>query len=311
VGLDQLIDEGFALPAEEAGETLALVVQQGGEVIAERYSSATTADTKLLSWSMGKSITHALVGIAVADGTIDIDQPAPVPEWQVADEPRAAITIDQLLRMSSGLAFVEDYVDGDASDCLAMLFGDGKDDCAAYAANQPLAGDPDTIFNYSSGTTNIVCRLLGDIYGRRDEFAAWADATLFDRIGMDADLTFDAAGTWTGSSFLHASARDFAKFGQLYLQDGVWEDQRILPEGWVDYASTHKATDDEGNGYGAHWWMRTGHPGVYQAKGYECQRIIVDPRSDTVLVRLGKTPIEQAPIIDEWLDRILGSRLIN
>ncbi|MBT8241644.1 MAG: serine hydrolase [Acidimicrobiales bacterium] len=282
---------------------------QGGEVTTERYAPNVDADEKLISWSMGKSITQALIGIAAAEGTIDVDAPAAVSEWSDPDDPRAAITVDHLLRMTSGLSFAEDYVDDQASDCLAMLFGEGKDDCAAYAASQPLIADPGTTFNYSSGTTNILCRLLGDIYGRDDAFSAWADSVLFHRIGMDVDLTFDAAGTWTGSSFLHATARDFVTFGQLYLQDGRWGDDQVLPSGWVEYASTKQAENDEGTGYGAHWWMRDNQPGVFQASGYECQRIIVDPRSDSVVVRLGKTPIELAPNVDAWLDEILAELL--
>jgi len=309
VGLDAVIAKGFEAPIEQVGEPLALAIMQGGEIIAERYAPTIDAGEKLISWSMAKSITHALIGIAVADDTIDVGAPAAVSEWSGRDDSRAAITVDHLLRMTSGLSFAEDYVDDETSDCLAMLFGDGKDDCAAYAASQPLIADPGTTFNYSSGTTNILCRLLGDIYGRDDAFSSWANKVLFDRIDMDADLTFDAAGTWTGSSFLHATARDFAKFGQLYLRDGMWDGAQVLPPGWVEYASTRQAEDEEGSGYGAHWWMRSGQPGVFQASGYECQRVIVDPRSDSVVVRLGKTPIELAPNVDAWLDEVLSELL--
>lgn len=206
--------------------------------------------------------------------------------------------------MVSGLVFNEDYVDEETSHCIDMLFGDGAEDMAAYTVNQPAADRPNTAFNYSSGTSVVLCRILADLFGSGPRFEAWARKVLLEPIGMDATFTFDSAGTWVGSSFLHATARDFAKFGLLYLRDGVWDRQRLLPEGWVDYARTAQACDEEGNIYGAHWWIRPGDDGAFCANGYETQRILVDPAADLVLVRLGKTPIELADNVDSWLDEI-------
>ena len=310
-GLDRLLDEAFGdhEPSHEPyGQSLAFVAVRGGRLVAERYGPTSGPDDRLISWSMAKSVTHALVGLLVGDGRLDIDRPADVPEWAGATggaaDPRSAVTVDQLLTMTSGLLFNEDYVDEATSHCIDMLFGTGQDDVGGYAAALPLEAEPGTRFNYSSGTTNILCRLLADHVGSGQAFEAWMRRRLLDPIGVDARLTFDGAGTWVGSSFLHATARDFAKFGLLYLRDGVWDGARILPEGWVDLARTARARDDEdGSCYGAHWWIWT-DPSVFYAAGYETQRIIVDPAADLVLVRLGKTPAELGPNVDRWLEQV-------
>lgn len=307
-----LLDEAFGPgndggdQAEPFGLTLAVVAVHRGRLVAERYGPTAGPDEALISWSMAKSVTHLLVGILVGRGELALDTPALVPEWSATepDDPRRAITLDHLLRMVTGTEFNEDYVDAEISHCLEMLFGTGQADMAAYAAALPAVAEPDTVFNYSSGTTNIVCRILADAVGRGSDFEAWMRRELLDPLGIEARLTFDDAGTWVGSSYLHASARDFAKFGLLALRDGVWEGRRIVPEGWVDYARTHRATDDEGDRYGAHWWIWPHGEGVFGASGFETQRILVDPGRDLVLVRLGKTPTEKADAVDEWLERL-------
>ncbi len=306
--LVSLADEAFdAADDGPWGMSLALVVTQGGRLVLERYGPTASAEEPLISWSMAKSIAQALVGVAVRDGLVDIHEPAPVPEWSGPGDPRAAITLDQLLRMAGGTLFVEDYVDDEVSHCIDMLFGEGNGDMAAYTAALPAVAAPDEVFNYSSGTTNVICRILADLVGAGDDFERWMRSQLLDPLGMrSARLTFDDAGTWVGSSFLHATARDFAKFGHLYLRDGVWDGTRLLPEGWVDYARTPRAADDEGNVYGAHWWIWDPEADVFACQGYETQRILVDPSSDAVVVRLGKTPIEKAPHVDGWLGEILA-----
>ncbi len=304
--LAELIDEGFADPSADGphGLPLALVVVHCGRLVAERYGPTAGPDERLISWSMAKSVTQALVGVLVGRGVLDVDAPAPVPEWADPGDPRRAITVDHLLRMVPGLEFNEDYVDAGTSHCIEMLFGSGQDDMAAYTAGQAAVAPPDEVFNYSSGTTTVLCRILADAVGPGPAFERWMGRVLLDPLGIDARLTFDGAGTWVGSSFLHATARDFAKFGLLYLRDGRWEDRRILPEGWVDRARTHRATDGEGSRYGSHWWLWPHGTDVFHASGYETQRIIVDPGADLVIVRLGKTPIERAPTVDDWLERI-------
>jgi CubicO group peptidase (beta-lactamase class C family) len=301
-----VIGEGFDDPSPEGpfGQPLALVVVHRGHLVAERYGPTAGPDDQLISWSMAKSFTQALVGRLVADGRLTLDTPAPVPEWSGDGDPRSGITIDHLLRMVPGLRFDEDYVDAGTSHCIEMLFGEGRHDMAAYTASQPAVAGPDEVFNYSSGTTNVLCRILADAVGRGPAFEQWMREVLLDPLGIEAPLTFDGVGTWVGSSFLHATARDFAKFGLLYLRDGWWEGRRLLPEGWVDYARTHRGTDDEGARHGAHWWQWPHGDDVFHASGYETQRILVDPGADLVIVRLGKTPTDRAPTVDAWLERI-------
>lgn len=304
-----LADEAFTAGDDGPfGMSLALVVVHRGRLVLERYGPTAGPDEALISWSMAKSITQALVGVLVGEGRLDIDGRADVPEWADPADPRHAITLDQLLRMAGGTEFNEDYVDDTVSHCIDMLFGAGADDMAAYTAALGPVAAPDERFNYSSGTTNLVTRILADHVGSGPDFEAWMRDVLLDPIGMaSARPTFDGAGTWVGSSYLHATARDFARFGLLYLRDGAWDGRRLLPEGWVDYARTPRATDDEGSTYGAHWWIWDPEHDVFACKGYETQRILVDPGTDTVVVRLGKTPIEKAPNVDAWLGRILAA----
>jgi CubicO group peptidase (beta-lactamase class C family) len=300
--MDALLDRGCEDPAN--GLTLATVVVQHDRVIAERYGPETGPDSTLLSWSMAKSITHAAAGLLVGQGRLDIHAQAAVPEWADPTDPRHAITVDQLLRMSSGLKWVEDYVDDTVSDVIAMLFGEGQGDTAGFAARLPLASPPDTVWNYSSGSTNIIARLLGELVGGREAMETFLREQLFSAIGMDsASARFDEAGTFIGSSFVYATARDFARFGQLYLHDGCWDNRRVLPAGWVDYAGTPTPSCDTGE-YGAHWWLRPAD--ILYAAGYEGQYVYVVPAADAVVVRLGKTPAAQRPGVEAWLDDIVG-----
>jgi len=310
--LDQEVDALFGRPAAE-GISLAFVVARHGEIVVERYGVQpgnlfqpddlpVGADTPLISWSTAKSMVHAAVGVLVGDGRLDPSEPAAVPAW--AGTPKSAITVLDLLEMRPGLRFVETYVEGEPSHCLDMLFGDGAGDHAAYAAALPLDHPPGTVWNYSSGTTNIICRILGDLVGGAEPgMRAFLDQRLFGPAGMaDADATFDAAGTWVGSSYVHAPARQFARFGELYLDDGVVAGARILPEGWVDHARTVVAHDPEsGFGYGRHWWVWPDQPGSLAAHGYEGQYVIVLPERDAVVVHLGKT---EAAVRDRLVARL-------
>ncbi len=308
--LGRLVDRGFEDGADVGdgmGLQLALVIVNRGRLVLERYGATAGPDESLISWSMAKSIAHALVGVLVGEGRLDPDGRAPVPEWADPADPRHPITLDHLLRMVPGLEFVEDYVDDGVSHCLQMLFGPGAEDMGAYAASLPAQALPGTVFNYSSGTTNIVCRAMADLVGRGPDFERWMRAVLLDPLGMtSARPTFDGAGTWVGSSFLHATARDFARFGLLYLRDGSWEDRRILPPGWVDHARTPRARNEEGKVHGAHWWVWAPDLDVFACQGYECQRILVDPGADLLVVRLGKTPIEKADTVDAWLRELIS-----
>lgn len=306
--LSAALDSAFASgPDGATGLTHALVAIWGGSLAVERYGAEGGPDVRLPSWSMAKSMLHALVGIAVRDGLVDVAKPAGVPAWGAAGDPRGAITLDQLLRMSSGLAFREEYVDAGKSDVIEMLFGAGKDDVAGFAESFPLEHAPDSVFSYSSGTSNIVAAILRRRLGGGDALRAYLRGELFDRLGMrSADPRFDLAGTWIGSSFAFATAQDFARFGLLYLRDGVWNGQRVLPEGWVDYARTPTRTSPEAE-YGAHWWLAQDGSGIWNASGYRGQYIVVDPSRDLVVVRLGASQPEQRGAVYLFLREVVQS----
>lgn len=280
--------------------TRALLIVYDGRLIVERYGPGITKDTRLLGWSMTKSITNAIVGILVKKGKLSLKEPVPVPEWQKKGDPRRAITLDELLRMSSGLEWVESYTDRPVSDVNIMLFL--KPDMGAFAASKPLAARPDTVWLYSSGTTNIISRLIRQVLGSREAYWEFPRRELFNKIGMRSAIwETDASGTFIGSSYLYATARDYARFGLLYLNDGVWQGERILPEGWVAYSTTPTPDAPEGQ-YGAHFWLNGGKdsnpadrrfprlPGdAFFAEGYQGQAIAVIPSRKLVVVRLGMT----------------------
>jgi CubicO group peptidase (beta-lactamase class C family) len=306
--LDQVLDDDGPL-----AETFAVLVVHRGRIVAEHYRGAlehfdrpptpVTVATPLLSWSMAKSVLHAVVGLLVGDGRLDLDAPAPVPEWADPGDQRHAITLRQLLAMRDGLAFAEDYVDGEVSDTIQMLFGDDQSDMAHFAADRPLAAPPGTRFNYSSGTSNIISGVVARLLGPGEPYARFLHSRLFGPLGMtSADPEFDEAGTWVGSSYLRTSARDYARFGLLYLRDGMWDGVRLLPAGWVDYARTWESEDPEdASPYGAHWWGVAGDTlGTFRASGYEGQSITLCPALDLMVVRLGKTPLEREPLLVPW-----------
>jgi CubicO group peptidase (beta-lactamase class C family) len=312
VDLAPLLDAVFDVEGPMA-ETFAVLVVHGGRVVVERYQGAlehfdrastrVTAATPLLSWSMAKSMLHAVVGLLVGDGRLDLDAPTDVPEWSDRGDPRHAITLRQLLAMRDGLDFVEDYVDDRVSDVMRMLFGEGQADMAHFAADRPLAAPPGTRFNYSSGTSNIISGIVARAVGPGESYARFLHGRLFGPIGMQsADPEFDEAGTWVASTYMHATAQDFARFGLLYLRDGMWDGVRILPSGWVDYGRTWVSVDpDDDDPYGAHWYGVVGDTlGTFRAAGYEGQSITICPPLDLAVVRLGKTPLERKANLVPW-----------
>lgn len=291
------------------GETHALVVVHGGRIVAERYAPGVASNSRLISWSTAKSMLHALVGVLVRDGRLDLDARAPVPEWDDPGDPRHAITTRQLLEFRSGLQWVEDYVDDTVSDVIEMLFGAGEPDMGAFAAAKPLAHEPGTTFCYSSGTSNIVSRIVRDVVGPGPASQAFARAELFDPLGMrSARADVDDAGTLVASSYVFATARDFARFALLYLRDGVWDGRRLLPEGWVDQGRAPRSVDEDGDRHGAHWWLWDDNPwGAFNAAGYEGQYLIVVPALDLVVVRLGKTVADLRPALRHELTGLIAA----
>jgi len=311
VALEPLLGAAFD-PEGPLATTYAVVVVHRGWVVADRYGGAlphfdrapepVEPETPLLSWSMAKSMLHAVVGMLVAEGRLDLDAPVPVAAWSGDEDPRCRITLAQLLAMRDGLVWAEDYVDAGVSDVIEMLFGRGREDVAGFAADRALAAPPGTRFNYSSGTSNLISGLVREVLGGRERYERLLVERLFGPIGMrSARASFDAAGTWVASSYVHATARDFARFGLLYLRDGIWAGRRVLPEGWVDRARTWQSTDpDGGKGYGEHWWVTGDDHGTFWANGYEGQSILVCPALDLVVVRLGRTDAEHYPELAAW-----------
>lgn len=307
--LDDVLDQAFAVnPNADLALSLAFVAVQGGRIVAERYGPTSEAHTRLISWSTAKSVTQAALGIAVRDGLIDLDAVPVAPEWADPADPRHDITLSDLLAMRSGLEFNEDYVDATGSHCLEMLFGAANHDMASYAASQGLIHPRGTVWNYSSGTTNIISRRIGTAVAgqdpsegaRRDAMERFLRDELFNPLGMwSAEPRYDDVGTFVGSSYLYATARDLAKFGYLYLRDGRWEDRQLIPSEWVLRARTERSQDPDEPflGYSEQWWTWHDDHQTFAAQGYEGQLIAIVPDLDLVLVRLGKTPIAHRPAL--------------
>ena len=271
------------------GTPFALVVLHKGTVVAERYREGIAADTRLLSWSMAKSFTNALVGIMALDSLLDIHAPMAIPEWQ--NDGRKAITLNDLMQMQSGLSWNENY--GNRSDVNLMLHR--EQDMGLFAQSKPLECEPGTYWYYSSGSTNIVMRYLRGFFASDAEFLGYIRERLFHPLSIrNACFEPDMSGTPVGSSYLYVTARDYARFGQLYLDDGCVRGERILPEHWVEYTVT-PASDSEG-GYGAFFWLNRGKslPDVpedmFSCNGHDGQQIYIIPSREVVVVILGYSP---------------------
>lgn len=270
--------------------TRAVVVVYRGQIVAERYAPGFTSRMPLPGWSMTKSVTNALVGILIKEGKLSLLDKNLMPQWNNGGDRRSQITLDGMLHMSSGLKFNESE-GNPLGDLIQMLFGQAN--AAVYAANQPLEAAPNTKWQYSSGTTNIISGVIRNAIGSDTDYLAFPRRALFDRLGMSsAVIEPDASGTLVCSSFMYATARDWARFGLLYLQDGVWEGQRILPEGWVEYSRTPTELAPKKN-YGAHFWLMnistpSGQNQILTAQGFQDQYIAIIPSHQIVIVHLGK-----------------------
>lgn len=304
-GLSAALDRAFTEPAQPPyRRTRAIVVMKAGRIIAERYADGIGPETQLLGFSMTKSVMSALTGILVRQGKLKLDGPAPVAAWQNPDDPHHAITIDQLLRHTAGIALgssLQASLGSALEPVNAMKFA--EDDMATYAETVPLATAPGTVWNYHDGNTIILAHLIRNAAGGKPADAlTFARRELFAPLGMrHVTLQLDGAGTIEGASNMLASARDWARFGQLYLDDGIAGGKRILPEGWVNYSAT--ATPNAWVGIGAGFWTNQGDSfgakfrvehgwprDAFFAKGTIGQYAIVIPSERLVIVRLGRSP---------------------
>src|SRR5262245_58044873 len=295
--LDAAVAANFAEPAPpRPRNTRALVVVHQGRIVAERYVPGFDAAMPLVGWSMTKGALNALIGMRVTDGKLAGADRALMPEWRGGGDERGDISLDDLLRMSSGLAFDESY-DNPLADVTVMLFARG--DMAKFAADKKLLHPPGTHWSYASGTSIIVAGILRATFANEADYLRYPRERLFEPLGMrSAVFAPDASGTLVGSSMLYASARDFARLGLFYLQDGLWQGNRLLPEGWLAYSLTPTKGAPE-QSYGAQMWLKLpesdgyGEPPMpddsFYFLGHDEQVIAIVPSRDLVIVRLGST----------------------
>lgn len=289
------IDGAFAESNPDAlKRTRALVVVHQGQIVAERYAEGFSQHMPLLGWSMAKSALNALVGIRLRQGKLALSDRRLLPEWSDDQDPRSHITLNDLLRMTSGLSFSERYQDT-LSDVVVMLFAKG--DKAAFAAAKRAEHVPGSRWSYSGGNSNIISHVLRLSFQNKLDYLTFPNRELFSRLGMEnAVIEPDASGTFAASSFMYATARDWARLGLLFLRDGLWEDRRILPQGWVAMGRRPKPTAGEG-AYGLHLWLKLpmsaqgGEPPLpedaYYMLGHEGQIVAIIPSLDLVVVRMG------------------------
>ncbi len=317
VRLTSAVDEAFTEPfaKQRPRRTRAVVVVHGGRIIAERYADGFGPETPQIGWSIGKSVLNALIGTLVADARMSIEQHRLFDEWNGNGDGRSAITVDNLLRMVSGLDFDEPHTRM-LSDVRTMLFLKG--DSAAYAKSEDLVEPVGTSWFYASGSTTLLASAMRKaIGGSQADYFVYPYRALFAPLGMtSAIIEPDAAGTFLVPAFVYASARDWARFGLLYLNDGVWQGERILPEGWVR-GSLAPATGSDGE-YGAHLWLDV--PAFLRPKsagdhklpddaffmlGHDGQMIAVIPSRDLVVVRLGLSRRRNAWDHNAFLQKVL------
>ena len=285
--LENVVKNAFDTPGMEDKRTRSLLVVYKDHIIAEDYSEGFDKSTPILGWSMTKSLTSTMYGILSRKGEIDVYEPADVPQWQ--NDERRNITYNDLLHMNSGLEWIEDY--NTLSDVTRMLFQ--KSDMGVMQASKTLVGKPDSTWNYSSGTTNLLAGpLLKKKFSSQQEYLDFWYRELIDKIGMhSATIETDLSGSFVGSSYGWANTRDWAKFGLLYLNRGNWNGEQIIDSTWVDYVST--PTNTSNGRYGAQFWLNAGghYPDaprdLFSANGYQGQYVFIIPSKDLVIVRMG------------------------
>jgi CubicO group peptidase (beta-lactamase class C family) len=303
--------------------TKAVVIVHDGKIIAERYAPGIGIDTPLTGWSATKSVNNALIGILVREGKLSVSEPAPVAAWSDPHDPRHAITIDNLLRMTSGLDIGDSIKAGLASiidPSTQMLFD--ENDMGVYAERARLAVGPGTGWKYTDASAILLSRIVRDqVGGSEASVYAFAHRELFDKLGMqNVTLEFDGAGTPIGSSHMWAPARAWARFGMLYLHDGGIGGERILPPGWVDYSAALTA-GSETYGYGAGFWTNRGESSggrrrigggmpadAFLARGSQGQYVVIVPSQNLVVARLGPafTHYDDIDVVDRLVADVVA-----
>lgn len=312
--LNSVLNWAFQEPdPEHQRRTRAVVVLQHGKIIAERYGEGFGPDMPLAGWSLAKAALNALTGKLVLEHRLNLQDPVPVAAWQATGDRRQTITIEHLLQMTSGLEFTE-AAGQPLADVTQMLMRTG--DAAAYASNKPLLHNPGSHWQYASGNSNILSKIIRHRMSAQD-YSNLPRRALFAPLGMkNAVLEPDATGNFVASSFFYATAREFAKLGQLYLQNGRWEDRQILPDGWAKYSATPAAAAPH---YGAHFWLDLNDEysasdpepplptGAFHALGYEGQCVSIIPSHELVIVRLGLTRTPSAWRQDRFVNKVIAA----
>jgi CubicO group peptidase (beta-lactamase class C family) len=302
--------------AQKEHNTRAIVLVYRGKIVGERYAPGWTKDTPQISWSQGKSITAALIGVLAQQGRLRVDDLAPVKEWQGKDDPRRQIRIRDLLRMSSGLDVANLGLTGPASFTREnehmRIYFDGLN-VFEHAVNQPPEIPPNTQWRYRNSDPLVLGKIIREMVEARGEnYLTFPQRALFDRIGArNFVLETDAWGNFIMTGYDYGSARDWARFGLLHLWDGVWEGKRILPEGWVEFIAT-PAPADNSRGYGGLFWLNRG--GAWKglpedtcmASGFMGQHTVVIRSRDVVVVRLGPSPRDSTRYLTELVARLLA-----
>ncbi|GAB3712779.1 serine hydrolase [Flavobacterium koreense] len=286
VKLNAIVENAFDKQGQKDKRTRSVIVIYKNRIIAEKYADGFNKNSRILGWSMTKSITGTLFGVLQKQGKFDIMKAAPIAEW--ATDERSKITTNDLLHMNSGLEWEEDY--GKISDVTKMLFI--EEDMTKSQINKPLVGKPNNTWNYSSGTTNLLSGILRKQFKTHQEYLDFWYTNLLDKIGMNSAIVeTDMAGNFVGSSYGWATTRDWAKFGLLYLHKGNWNGEQIFDESWAKYVST--PTNTSNGQYGAQFWLNAGGrfpnapKDMFYASGYQGQMVAIFPSHDLVIVRMG------------------------
>lgn len=303
--LNSAVANAFDTEGTVAKRTRSLLVIYKDKIIAEKYDTGFNKESKILGWSMTKSITATVFGILQHQGKYTINAPAPIPEWKNDD--RKIITTSDLLHMNSGLAWEEDYTA--ISDATKMLFLSRN--MGRIQLEKKVAYKPNTHWNYSSGTTNLLSYILRNQFKTHQEYLDFWYSALIDKIGMNSMVVeTDMAGNFVGSSYSWATTRDWAKFGLLYLHEGNWNGEQLFDKSWAKYVAT--PTNGSKGDYGAHFWLNAGarYPDapkdLYSANGFQGQKVFIIPSQDLVIVRMGLTSDKDFDF-NGMLKGILGS----
>jgi CubicO group peptidase (beta-lactamase class C family) len=295
--------------------TKAIVVVKDGRIVAERYARGYGIDTPMISWSVAKSVVNALVGILVREGRLSVSAAPPIAPWIEPRDPHHAVTVDELLRQTSGLHVPQTNSGADASSRMKFV----EVDPAAFALRAPLDATPGATWSYTDANYVVLSRMIRDLTGgQAADVVDFASRELFEPLGMrHASLALDATGTPQGADLVFASARDWARFGLLYLNDGLAGERRILPPAWVRYSTSRTLDTGYGAGFflnvtgsanvpewGVPWGMPHAPPDTFFARGFMGQYVVVVPSERLVVVRFGVSHVKGDDV--ESADRLVA-----